>query len=72
MNGILQGLPFIFVYIDDIFVTSRDQEEHLDHLKVVFQHLQDHRLIIHVEKCQFNCSSAWADFTSAWKGPTSA
>lgn len=53
MHGILQGLPFTFVCIDDILIASRIPEDHLLHLRAVFQHLQDIGLIERPEKCLF-------------------
>ena len=41
MNKILCGLPFVTVYIDDVFVHSASIEEHRQHLEVVFQHLRE-------------------------------
>lgn len=46
MNGILQRVPFTSVYIDDILVASRSPTEHLFNLRIVFQQLADHGLII--------------------------
>jgi hypothetical protein len=33
---------FIVVFIDDILVYSKNEEEHEDHLRLVLQKLQDH------------------------------
>ena len=32
MDSVCQGLSFMFVYLDDILVASRDADEHRDHL----------------------------------------
>ena len=32
MDGIFQQLPFVFVYLDDILVTSKSKTQHLTHL----------------------------------------
>lgn len=55
MNGILQGLPYGFVYIDDILIAYRTAEEHLTHLSTVFERLRENGLIIRTEKCLFGC-----------------
>jgi hypothetical protein len=41
---------FIMVFIDDILVYSRSEEEHL---RVVLQKLRDHRLYDKLSKCEF-------------------
>jgi hypothetical protein len=53
MDTVCQGLDFVFVYMDDILVASKDAAEHEDHLRQLFQRLQDHGLVINVAKCQF-------------------
>lgn len=56
MSGILQGLPYVFVYLDDILIASPDPESHLSHLHEVFSCLES-RLIVRREKCSFGLSS---------------
>lgn len=53
MNSNLQGLLYIFVYLDDILVASHRPDEHLKHLCVVFECLQSHGLIVRPQKCEF-------------------
>ncbi len=40
MDRILAGLSFVFCYLDDIIIASRDEEEHLEHLREVFSRLR--------------------------------
>lgn len=49
----LRGLPFAFAYIDDIRIASRTEEEHLNHLRIVFQRLKEFGLQINTAKCAF-------------------
>ncbi|MFN9942446.1 MAG: reverse transcriptase family protein, partial [bacterium] len=40
MDRVTNGLPFIFVYLDDIIVGSPDLASHLQHLQLLFQRLR--------------------------------
>ena len=53
MDSVLQDLDFVFVYLDDILVASRNREEHRHHLDILFKRLQDFGLVVKTEKCQF-------------------
>jgi hypothetical protein len=44
---------FVMVFIDDILVYSRSEEEHEGHLCLVLQKLQDHKLYAKLSKCEF-------------------
>jgi hypothetical protein len=44
---------FMVVFIEDILVYSKNKEEHVGHLHVVFQHLRQHRLYAKLSKCDF-------------------
>jgi hypothetical protein len=44
---------FIVVFINDVLVYSKDEEEHEEHLRLVLQKLQDHRLYAKLSKCEF-------------------
>lgn len=50
INEIFTSLDFCFVYIDDILIASKDEEEHKDHLRCVLQQLQKYGLTINVQK----------------------
>lgn len=53
MDQILQGLPFIFCYIDDILIFSSSPDEHKRHLQQLFDRLEQHDLIVNLDKCVF-------------------
>ena len=53
MHEILGDLPFIFCYIDDILVGSRNPEEHEQQLRRLFSVLWENHLVINPEKCTF-------------------
>ena len=57
MNQVLQDVPHVFVYLDDILVATQDMEEHLTVLQQVFDRLSDNSLIISLEKCLFGTNS---------------
>jgi hypothetical protein len=44
---------FVMVFIDDILLYSRNEEEHGNHLRLVLQKLRDHRLYAKWSKCEF-------------------
>jgi hypothetical protein len=44
---------FVVVFIDDILVYSRSEKEHEEHLRLVLQKLQEHRLYAKLSKCEF-------------------
>jgi hypothetical protein len=41
------------VFIDDILVYSRSEEEHEEHLHLALQRLREHRLYTKLSKCKF-------------------
>ena len=43
----------VVVYIDDILITGRTDEEHLENMEKVLQRLQQYRLRLKKEKCFF-------------------
>ncbi len=43
---------FVVVYIDDILIYSGSLEEHVEHLRKVFQMLSENRLYAKLEKCE--------------------
>ena len=44
---------FVIVFIDDILIYSRSEDEHAKHLRFVLQTLRDHRLYAKFSKCEF-------------------
>ena len=53
MNEILGELPFCFVYIDDILIFSKNDDEHKVHIRTVLQKLNQYGLMINTPKCIF-------------------
>jgi hypothetical protein len=44
---------FVVVFINDILVYSKNEEEHAEHLHVVLQRLGEHHLYAKLSKCDF-------------------
>jgi hypothetical protein len=44
---------FVVVYINDILIYSGSLEEHVEHLRKVFQRLRENKLYAKLEKCEF-------------------
>jgi hypothetical protein len=43
----------VVVFIDDILVYSKSEEEHAEHLRVILTRLRDHQLYVKFSKCEF-------------------
>ena len=52
-NRVLSGLPFIFVYLDNILVASPDHTTQKQHRCEVIRHLHENRLTINLLKSVF-------------------
>ncbi|GBM00450.1 Transposon Ty3-I Gag-Pol polyprotein [Araneus ventricosus] len=50
INEVFFGLDFVFAYLDDILVDSSTEDEHSEHLKVVFSRLEQYGLRINLGK----------------------
>src|SRR5207244_3462452 len=44
---------FVVVFIDDILIFSKTEEEHEEHLRLVLHKLRDHQLYAKLSKCEF-------------------
>ena len=55
MNRIYQPYldHFLVVFVDDILIYSKSQEEHGHHLHLALQTLREHQLYAKLEKCNF-------------------
>ena len=57
MEGILQGVPNVSVYLDDILVTRSTKQEHLDTLEKRLTRLGQAGIHLKCSKCDFIFSS---------------
>ena len=53
MDTILRGMPGVLCYIDDILVSTEDEESHFRLLQEVFSRLEKHGFRLKQEKCHF-------------------
>jgi hypothetical protein len=55
MNGVFRDYldKFVIVFLDDILVYSKSEEEHEQHLRMVLQVLREHQLFSKLRKCSF-------------------
>ena len=44
---------FMVVFIDDILIYSKNEEDHTEHLRVVLTRLREHKLYAKFSKCEF-------------------
>ena len=51
MDSVCAGLDFVFVYLDDILIASESETQHLEHLALLFDRLEENGLVVKVEKC---------------------
>ena len=53
MDSILQGIPRVICYIDDILISGSSEENHLSNLEEVLKQLQHHGVKLRAAKCAF-------------------
>lgn len=55
MNFVLQPLlrKCVVVFLDDVLIYSKNMDEHMQHLRQVFQLLKEHKLHLKLSKCSF-------------------
>lgn len=51
MNQIFHDFSFVIVYIDDICIASKNEEEHKIHLRMVLERLRQYDIKINMAKC---------------------
>lgn len=49
----LNNLDFVYAYIHDILISSKYEEQHLEHLNIVFECLTKYGVVVNPSKCEF-------------------
>ena len=57
INHVLREFDFVFVYIDDILVASRNEDEHKEHLRSIFNRLVEFGIKLNPAKCELGVAS---------------
>lgn len=59
VNDVLRDFlnRFVFVYLDDILIFSRELSEHRHHVRLVLQRVLENKLFVKAEKCEFHARS---------------
>ena len=68
MTEILKDLDFAIAYLDDIIILSRMAEEHLSHIREVFEKLQAAKLSMKLSKCHFSKEIQYVGHILSTKG----
>ena len=53
MTGVLKDFSFAIAYLDNIIIFSKTPQEHLLHIRKVFEKLQSVKLSMKTSKCNF-------------------
>ena len=60
---------FLIIYLDDLLIYSKTQEDHDIHVRKVLVRLRKYGLYAKLEKCSFDCNEVeFSDYTISSKG----
>lgn len=57
MSLVIDGLDFVVVFVDDLFIFSKDVNMHTTHVCTVLDRLTESGLLINLDKCHFGMKS---------------
>lgn len=55
-HSVLQGLDFLFTFVDDVIIASESVDQHKEHLDKVFERFSQFGISINLSKCCFGSS----------------
>ena len=64
MDSVCAELDFVFVYLDEILIASESETQHLVHLGLLFDQLEENGLVVKAEKCFLGVPEI--DFLGHW------
>ena len=53
VDNLVSGIPYVAAYQDDVIVTGRTKEEHLQNLRQVLAALTEYGMKLRLDKCEF-------------------
>jgi hypothetical protein len=53
VDEITRGLDFVYAFIDDFLIASKDEQQHREHLRTLFEPLKGYGVVINPAKCEF-------------------
>ena len=53
VDNLVSGIPYVAAYLDDVIVTGRTKQEHLQNLKQVLAALDEYGMKLRFDKCEF-------------------
>lgn len=53
MAKVLKDFDFVKVYLDDILIYSKTEDEHMNHIEMLIERLTDKNISINFDKCEF-------------------
>ena len=56
MDEITRGLDFVYAYINSSLISSQNEKQHCENLRVLFQRLDEYRVVINLAKSEFGVS----------------